>query len=161
LIPKEDCVQSRKLDPRAEIGILVWYEGEYIYRVWIPGNSGRRGYGCIVRTSNVKFDEYGLITDATTDGLAPQVDIHVPGESRGEHDNSDKLEVRREALALDDILECHDTESLDDNPDNNEVPDADEVPARPTEEEEEFFDLSDGDADADDNADVEEPPLAL
>jgi hypothetical protein len=89
------------------------------------------------------------------------VDIHVPGESRGEHDNSDKLEVRREALALDDTLKRHDTESLNDNPDNNEVPDADEAPARPTEEEEEFFDLSDSDTNADNNADTEEPPLAL
>jgi hypothetical protein len=150
LIPKEDRVQSRKLDPRAEIGILVSYEGEYIYRVWIPGfNSGRRGYGRIVRTSNVKFDEYSLIIDATTDGLAPQVDIHVPSESRGEHDNSDKLEVRREAPALDDnTLERYKTES----PDNNEVLDADEAPGRPIKEEEEFFDLSD--------ADAEEPPLA-
>jgi hypothetical protein len=83
--------------------------------------------------------------------LAPQVEIHVPGESRGEHDNSDKLEVRREAPALDDkaLKERHKTESLDENG----VLNTDEALARPTEEEEEFFDLSDGDA--------EEPPLAL
>jgi hypothetical protein len=33
LILKETRLRSRKIDPRAEIGILVRYEGEYIYRV--------------------------------------------------------------------------------------------------------------------------------
>ena len=40
LILLEDCKRSRKLDACAEIGILVGYEGEHIYRVWIPGSSG-------------------------------------------------------------------------------------------------------------------------
>ena len=33
LIPPEDRLRSRKLDPCAEIGILVGYKGEYIYRI--------------------------------------------------------------------------------------------------------------------------------
>ena len=31
LIPPEDRLRSRKLDPCTEIGILVGYEGEHIY----------------------------------------------------------------------------------------------------------------------------------
>jgi hypothetical protein len=78
------------------------------------------------------------------------VDIHVPGESRGEYDNLDKLKVRRKAPALDDnTLERYKTKS----PNNNEVLNADEALARPIKEEEEFFNLS--------NADTEEPPLVL
>src|SRR5258707_15132093 len=65
LIPKENRLRSRKLDPRAEIGILVGYEGEHIYRVWIPGKGG--SIGRIVRSSHVRFDENGLISDATED----------------------------------------------------------------------------------------------
>ena len=33
LIPPKDRLRSRKLDPCTEIGILVRYEGEYIYRI--------------------------------------------------------------------------------------------------------------------------------
>jgi hypothetical protein len=79
--------------------------------------------------------------DAMTDGLDHQVDIHVPSESRGKYDNLDTLEVRRKAPALDDTLECYESKS----PNDNEVLNVDKVPARPIEEEEEFFDLSDGD----------------
>ena len=55
-IQKERRVRSEKLEPRAEEGILVGYEGNSIYRVWIPGRKGG-----IVRTSTVVFDE--LVSD--------------------------------------------------------------------------------------------------
>ena len=50
-IQKERRVQSEKLHPRAEIGILVGYVSSSIYKVWIPT---RRK---VVRTSTVTFDE--------------------------------------------------------------------------------------------------------
>jgi hypothetical protein len=61
-IPKEDRVISEKLVPRAEVGILVGYEGSSIYRIYMPPKLGR-GKGRIVRTSHVRFDESGIITD--------------------------------------------------------------------------------------------------
>ncbi|KAI0994487.1 hypothetical protein K3495_g13695, partial [Podosphaera aphanis] len=53
LIPEEKRLKSRKLDPRAELGIFVGYEGDNIYKVWIPSEKGGR----LVRSSNVRFDE--------------------------------------------------------------------------------------------------------
>jgi hypothetical protein len=82
LIPQELRQRSYKLEPRAEIGILVGYEGKHIYRVWIPGKKGFAGR--IVRTSNARFDENGLITDVTAEGSGPNLDIQVPDESRGD-----------------------------------------------------------------------------
>ena len=42
LIPPEDRLRSRKLDPCTEIGILVGYKGEYIYWIQVPGSGLRR-----------------------------------------------------------------------------------------------------------------------
>jgi hypothetical protein len=50
-IPKERRKKSDKLGPRGVEGILVGFEGNHIYRVYIPG---RRD---IVRTSAIDFDE--------------------------------------------------------------------------------------------------------
>ncbi|KAI0992124.1 hypothetical protein K3495_g16062, partial [Podosphaera aphanis] len=55
-IPVERRVLSRKLDDRAEIGILLGYEGQHIFRVYIP--SRRK----VIRSSNVRFDENSSIT---------------------------------------------------------------------------------------------------
>ena len=54
LIPPGDPkrVKSRKLDARAEIGVLIGYEGAHIYRVFVKGK--------VVRSSNVRFDESAL-----------------------------------------------------------------------------------------------------
>jgi hypothetical protein len=41
------------------VGILVGYDGTYIYRVFIPSE----GKGKVVRTSHVRFDEGGFITE--------------------------------------------------------------------------------------------------
>ena len=51
LIEKEKRVVLEKLAPRAEVGILVGFEGYYIYRVYIP--SKRR----VVRTSHYRFNK--------------------------------------------------------------------------------------------------------
>lgn len=55
-IPIEKRVLSRKLDARAEIGILVGYEGSHIFRVYVPSRK------ILIRSSNVRFDEEGYIT---------------------------------------------------------------------------------------------------
>jgi hypothetical protein len=52
-IPKERRVKSAKLDPHAEEGYLVGFEGSHIYRVYLPGRSQK-----IVRTSHCVFDEF-------------------------------------------------------------------------------------------------------
>jgi hypothetical protein len=51
-IPVQDRVLSEKTVPRAEVGIPVGYEGEHIYRVYVPTRRGDK----IVRSSNCRFD---------------------------------------------------------------------------------------------------------
>ena len=59
-ILEERRTKKNKLEKRAELRILVRYEGTHIYRVYVPTRRGEK----IVRTSNVRFDERkGLITD--------------------------------------------------------------------------------------------------
>jgi hypothetical protein len=160
LIPKENRLRSRKLDPRAEVGILVGYEGEHIYRIWVPGKGG--GIGRIVRSSHVRFDEYGLITD-TTDGSSPDLDIEIPGGIRGE----DSTPARLEADSMDptmnpnpidptDTIVVDDRHEVVDDPVDAAEPDP--APDRPVEEEEEFFDFSNDDIR--DESLAPEPPQA-
>jgi hypothetical protein len=52
-IQKERHTQSDKLGDRAEVGILVGYEGDNIYRVYVPSRRGNK----IVRSSTVTFNE--------------------------------------------------------------------------------------------------------
>lgn len=60
-IPAEKMVLSQKLDKRAEIGILVGYEGQHIYCIFIP--SRRR----VIRSSTVRFDENSSLTSTPPD----------------------------------------------------------------------------------------------
>jgi len=60
-IPKEKRVTSEKVKERAEVGILVGYEGTHIFKVYVPSRRGPLE-NRIVRSSNVRFDEGGLIT---------------------------------------------------------------------------------------------------
>ena len=53
LIPEGKRVHTEKLNPRAELGILVGYDGEKIYKIWIPSRKGNK----LIRSSNVRFDE--------------------------------------------------------------------------------------------------------
>ena len=110
LIPPEDRKRSRKLDARAEIGILVGYKGEHIYRVWIPGSSGQ---GRIVRTSHVRFDEGGLITDPADDSLDHQ-DTEIPIEIRGK----DVQQSRQDLTTDQDLI---DQDHADDPTDRHKV----------------------------------------
>jgi hypothetical protein len=166
LIPKENRLRSRKLDPRAEIGILVRYEGEHIYRIWVPGKGG--GIGRIVRSSHVRFDEYGLITDTTEDGSSPDLDIEIPGGIRGEDStNPARLEANSTDPTMnpidptgtivveDPVLDRH--EVVDDPADA--VEETDLAPDRLVEEEEEFFDFSQNDDIRDESLALEPPQV--
>ena len=56
-IPPEKRTTSRKLDARADIGILVRYKEDHIYRIYIPYSKK------VKRSLNVRFNEYGYIID--------------------------------------------------------------------------------------------------
>ena len=61
LIPPKHSLRTQtanKLNAKAEVGILVGYNRDYIYRVYIPSRKRNK----IARTSNVRFNEYGMIT---------------------------------------------------------------------------------------------------
>ena len=59
-ILEERRTKGNKLEKRAELEILVGYEGTYIYRVYVPTRKKKK----IVKTSNFRFDEKkGLITN--------------------------------------------------------------------------------------------------
>jgi hypothetical protein len=78
LIEKEKRIASEKLAPRAKVGILVGFEGHYIYRVYIPLK--RR----VVHTSHCRFDEgQGLIIESNgTDlSLPDRLDIRGNGDN--------------------------------------------------------------------------------
>jgi hypothetical protein len=60
-IPKGNRVVGDKTAIRAEVGILVGYEGQHIFKVYVPTRGGGED-NKIVRSSNVRFDEAGLIT---------------------------------------------------------------------------------------------------
>jgi hypothetical protein len=142
LIPKETRVTSRKVDRRAEVGILVGYEGEHIYRVWIPSS---RGQGRIVRSSNVRFDENGLISNPSVDEMDTDITISIQAESRGEEDitqGASNLDLNNDTRG-----ESHEI-GFEDNipksgPDDRYDELRDSPPPRPTVEDEEFFDFSD------------------
>ncbi|CCU76267.1 Gag-Pol polyprotein [Blumeria hordei DH14] len=81
-IPKEKRVVSEKLTPRAEVGILVGFEGNHIYRVYVASRSKEK----IVRTSSVRFDEHGLVSDVSNDS------VHcIPGYKLINIDNRKKM----------------------------------------------------------------------
>ena len=56
-IPPEKRTTSRKLDTRTNIGILVRYKEDYIYRIYIPYSKK------VKRSLNVCFNEDSYITD--------------------------------------------------------------------------------------------------
>jgi hypothetical protein len=84
LIEKEKRVVSEKLAPRAEVGILVGFEGHYIYRVYIPLK--RR----VVRTSHCRFDEgQGLIIESNGTDLSLPDRPDTRGDGQGNQDFED------------------------------------------------------------------------
>jgi len=66
LIPKERHVISWKVALRAKVGILVGFDGQHIYKVYVPSRTGPP-LSKIVRSSCVRFNEGGLITDPHND----------------------------------------------------------------------------------------------
>ena len=101
-IPKDMRVQSQKLAERAEKGLLVGYEGNSIYRIWLPHK--RR----VQRSSSVKFLEDSLPAVATTgtyididhnwDPAPPyilDIELNSPGHIKNSEDSdSDGLEIQ-------------------------------------------------------------------
>jgi hypothetical protein len=84
-IPKERQVISEKVKERAEVGILVSYEGTHIFKIYVPS---RRGpiENRIVRSSNVRFDEGGLITKPLPEeDELEETNIQMPAGNRGEN----------------------------------------------------------------------------
>ena len=154
LIPPEDRLKSRKLDPCTEIVILVGYKGEYIYQIQVPGSGGSRGR--IVRSSYIRFDKRGLITDSTLSDF----DILIPDKDRGDQDdisNSDQSNQLNKATTdyykdhSDYQEDCTDYYKVEFQLDELYIPGLDNefdllrevVPPRPIEEEEEFFNIDD------------------
>ena len=79
-IPPEKRTTSRKLDTRADIRILVRYEGDHIYRIYIPYSKK------VKRSLNVRFNEDGYITDP----LLELYDVPEISNTRGITLNSDR-----------------------------------------------------------------------
>lgn len=93
LIEKERRVTSRKLAARAEVGILVGYEGTHIYQVYMPSRARDK----IVRTSHVRFDEGDFVTAPDFEALG---DLQaVPSQSL----NRDVEQLRLGPPAVDHI----------------------------------------------------------
>ncbi|KAI0993124.1 hypothetical protein K3495_g15060, partial [Podosphaera aphanis] len=104
-IPVERRVISRKLDDRAEIGMLVGYEGQHIFRVYIP--SRRK----VIRSSNVRFDEKCSVNipqpqdDHWESSAHPHSDLTFPidgsrEENQGTSNNSQSQETQPSSESL-------------------------------------------------------------
>jgi hypothetical protein len=87
-IPKERHVISQKVTGHAKVGILVGYKGSHIFRVYVPSRR-RPVESKIVRSSNVRFDEEGLITKPFPKE-DEEADIQIPVKNRGEAANQDR-----------------------------------------------------------------------
>jgi hypothetical protein len=85
-IPKERRTTGEKVQERAEVGILVGYEGSHIFKVYILTRRGPLE-NRIVQSSNVRFDEGGLITKPHS---IDEADISLPIGNRGDQENQDR-----------------------------------------------------------------------
>ncbi|KAI1006218.1 hypothetical protein K3495_g2000 [Podosphaera aphanis] len=81
-IPIEKRIISQKLGKRAEIGILVGYDGQHIYCVYIPSQQ------IVIRSSVVQFDEDECISSSSTENDYFPNNIIQVDESRGEELNT-------------------------------------------------------------------------
>jgi hypothetical protein len=100
-IPKERRVKSDKLGPRGVEGTLVGFEGDHIYRVYIPG---RRD---IVRTSVADFDESEPESSEVSDDAS---DLYEPDEAE-----------ELSAGLNDNILQHRGVESIQDDDTNHQL----------------------------------------
>lgn len=62
-ILKKDRVTSEKLAPKAQVEILIRYEGNSIYRVYILLKS-KKGKGKVICTLYYRFDKSSIIIDS-------------------------------------------------------------------------------------------------
>ncbi|XMA11520.1 hypothetical protein WAI453_004311 [Rhynchosporium graminicola] len=121
LIDKEKRVQSHKVAPRAEKGILVGFEGHNIYRCLINGK--------VVRTSHLRFDEDGLVTEPHEE------DAMIVPQNRGDIESTDTLSQNQAAEVTGTTPDTgitsqdEDSESEVDSTVDAESTVADEVPA--------------------------------
>jgi hypothetical protein len=84
LIEKEKRIASEKLAPRAKVGILVGFEGHYIYYVYIPLK--RR----VIHTSHYHFDKgQGLIIESNGTDLSLLDRPNTRGNGQGNQDFKD------------------------------------------------------------------------
>jgi hypothetical protein len=60
---------SRKLAARVKVGILVGYEGVYIYRVYMPSRARDK----VIRSSHVRFDEGGFVTEPDFEAIEDEM----------------------------------------------------------------------------------------
>ena len=77
LIPKERRVISQKVTLRAKVSILVRFNGQHIYKVYVPLRTSPP-LSKIVRLSCVRFDKGGLITDPHDDN-EDNDEFQIPG----------------------------------------------------------------------------------
>jgi len=90
LIEEDRRVTLEKTKPRAEIGILIGYDGYNIWRVYILNRPGLpTAKNKIVSSSHVRFDKGGLVTELLSE--------HLPKElsSEGEQFNDSTPRVSR------------------------------------------------------------------
>ena len=106
IIQKEVRVVSQKLAPRAQVGILVGYEGKHIYQVYLPYKHGR---GKVVRSSYVRFDEGGVVTEEEVD----HIDEGVSNSNRESNPHAD--------ISADEINKITSTSSLHENDSEHEI----------------------------------------
>jgi hypothetical protein len=74
---------------RVKVGILVGYEGLYIFRVYVLLRKGPVE-SRIVRSLNVRFDEGGLVIKPFLEEDEKEADIQIPVRNRGEAVNQDR-----------------------------------------------------------------------
>lgn len=126
-IPDERRVQSRKMDLRAEEGILVGFEGRHIFRCWIPSRAPGHN---LVRSSHVRFYEgrFREISPEDAFDQAPDdVDISPPAEETPDPSPAEEVSNPRSPRHLDD-------EALEAPPVRNNLPDEEDPIHQPIEE---------------------------
>ena len=87
-IPKKRRVTSEKVKERAEVGILIRYEGTHIFKVYIPSRRGPLE-NRIVRSSNVRFDKGSLISKNLLIPENKNNDFLIPAINRGENQDQE------------------------------------------------------------------------
>ena len=97
-IQEERRTKSEKLAERAEEGILVGYEGDNIYKVYVPSRRGNK----VIRSSTVTFNENKQYTQEVKDkpsGLYELDEAEATGDFDLEHGGAENETVDQNRLA--------------------------------------------------------------